>query len=140
MRSCRARHRPRNFPGVSSPHFRNPSACRYDQARSAFKRSLAQFDSEQPVALERAGQEKVASFECRETEARVIRRIAKQDHGAMAVRLRKLERALHQCGAHAKLAMGRSDRERTERQRGDAPGADVPQPHASNQLAVANRR
>jgi hypothetical protein len=88
MRSCSARHRPRNFPGV--PHFQNPSACRYDQARSAIKRSFAQFDSEQPVALERAGQEKVASFERRETEARVIPPIAEQDHGAMAVRLRKL--------------------------------------------------
>ena len=108
LRSRRARYRPRNVPGVISPRSRYPSARRYDQARGAFKRSLAQFDSEQSVAFEGAGQEKAASFERREAEACVIRRIAAQDHGAIIARLRKLERALHQCGADAKLAMGRS--------------------------------
>ena len=76
----------------------------------------------------------------REAEAGVIGRIAEQDHRAMAARLRRRERVVHQRGADAELAAGSLDRQRAEHQRRYAPGADVPQPHGSDQPALAHGR
>ena len=58
----------------------------------------------------------------------------------MAARFRRRHRVLHQRGADAELAAGRVDRERAEHQRGHATGAHVPQPHGSDQLALAHDR
>ena len=53
----------------------------------------------------------------REAEAGVVGRIAEQDHRAMATRLRRRERVVHQRRPDAELAGGRFDRERAEHER-----------------------
>src|ERR1700758_3650583 len=58
----------------------------------------------------------------------------------MATRSRRRERVVHQRGPDPQLAVGAADRERAEDERRDAPGADVPQPHGSDQPAQRNRR
>ena len=75
----------------------------------------------------------------REAEAGIIRRVAEQDHRAMAARLGGRQRVLHQRSSDAELAAGRIDRQRPQHQRRHAPGADVPQPHGPDQPAVGAR-
>ena len=58
----------------------------------------------------------------------------------MAARLRRRQRVVHQRSAKAEPAAGGVDRQRAEHQRGVAPGADVPQPHGSDQSALAHDR
>ena len=86
-----------------------------------------------------AGQRQLAGLGGREAEAGVIGRVAEQDHRAMAARLRRRERVVHQRGADAELAAGTVNRQRAEHERRDAPGADVPQPHGAHQPALAPR-
>src|SRR6476469_5205446 len=60
----------------------------HDHPGRAVKRARTQFESEQALRLERAGQPQRAGFDGREAEAAVIGRIAQQQHRAMAARLR----------------------------------------------------
>ena len=99
-----------------------------------------ELEAEQAVALERAGQRQLAGLLGREAEAGVIGRIAEQDHRAMAALPGDRERVVHQRGADAEAAAGGVHRQRPEHQRRPAPGADVPQPHGSNQPPLAHGR
>ncbi len=113
-----------------------PAAGWHDHAPGAVERALAQFEAEQAVALERAGQRQFAGLAAREAEAGVVGRVAEQDHRAMAARFRGRQRVVHQRRADAELAAGRVDRQRAQHQRRHAPGADVPQPQRPDQPAL----
>ena len=111
-----------------------------DHAPGAVERAFAQLEAEQPVALERARQRQLAGLGGREAEAGVIGRVAEQDYRAMATRLRRRERVVHQRSPDAELAGGSLHRQRAEHERRDAPDADVPQPHGAHQAALAHGR
>ena len=120
------------------------SASRRRSARSCPQApSSAPSRSSRPSRRSRSngpGSDKFAGLLRREAEAGVVGRVAEQDHRAMATRLRRRERVVHQRGPDAELAAGVIHRQRAEHQRRDAPGADVPQPHGSDQPALAHGR
>src|ERR1700761_1156953 len=58
----------------------------------------------------------------------------------MATRSCRRKRMVHQRGPDPQLAADVAHRERAEDERRDAPGADVPQPHGSDQGASRYRR
>src|SRR5579864_763743 len=119
---------------------RRGRAGRHDHTPGAVERALAQLEAEQAVALERAGQRELTGLLGRETEAGVIGRVAEQDHRAMTARPGGGQRMIDQRGANPELAAGWLDRERAEHQRRDTPGADMPQPQGSHELALAHGR
>ena len=64
--------------------FERDRAGRHDHAAGAVKRPVLQFEPEQPLAFEGAGQREFGGLLRREAEPRIIRLIAKQDDRAMA--------------------------------------------------------
>src|SRR5882724_12359835 len=86
---------------------------RHDHSGCTLKRALAQLQSEQAAALERARQRQFAGLEIGKAETAVIRRVAEQDHRAMATFARGRQSLIDQRGAHTELAKCRIDRERT---------------------------
>src|SRR5690348_8266459 len=115
-------------------------AGRHDHSPGTLERALLEFERQQPLALERTGQLQLAGLRGRETEAGIIGRISEQKHRAMATRFCRRKRVIHQRGPDAQLAEGIVNRQRTEDERRDAPGADVPQPDGACELASNHRR
>src|SRR5438034_4353605 len=98
--SSRVRQRPRRL--VGSTGRRSPAGL--DHADGTTKPALAQFETEQAVALERARQRQAAGLVGSEAEAGIIGRVAEQDHRGMATGFRRRQRVLHQRGADAEVA------------------------------------
>lgn len=80
----------------------------HDHARSAVERAVDEFEAEQALALERAGQHQLRGLLRRKAEAGVIGRVAEQQHGAVAAGRRLSERMRRQRRAKAQ-ASGRRD-------------------------------
>src|SRR5882757_977032 len=138
--SGRVRHGPQRPGGPRCLCLRLRLAGSFDHAPGAVERAFGELEAEQPVALERAGQRKLSGFRAREAEAGIVGRVTQQNDRAMATRLRRRERVVHQRSPSAKLAGGYLYRERAEHERRDAPDADVPQPHGPHQAASRRGR
>ena len=76
--------------------------------KSAVERAVDEFEAEQALALERAGQHQLRGLLRRKAEAGVIGRVAEQQHGAVAAGRRLSERMRRQRRAKAQ-ASGRRD-------------------------------
>src|SRR5665213_1101634 len=91
-RSGGAWHEPRGLPAARSPDFWRHGTVGRDHAPGAVERAFAQFEAEQPIAFEWARQRQLAGPGRREAEAGIIRRVAEQNHRAMAASFGGLKR------------------------------------------------
>ena len=116
-------------------------AGRADQAARAVERAGRQVRGRAGGAARRGRAAQRAGLLGREAEAAVVRRIADQQHGAMA-EPRGLARAHGASAPRRCRACGSPDRRRAGRAAGQGrrPGRDVPQPHACRRGGRARSR
>src|SRR5882724_4943057 len=70
--SRRVRDEARGLPGADCLDFRQAGTGRHDHAPAIVERARAQFEPEQPLALERTGQQQLAGLLGGEAEAGVV--------------------------------------------------------------------
>src|SRR5262249_4412906 len=117
---------------------RRRAAGRTDEAARAVERAAREFAGEQPVPLVRSGQPQIAGLLSREAEARIIRSIADQQDGCVALGGRCGEGTAHQRSADAGPTAVPRNRQGPEQQRRAArTGGYVPQAHRAHDLAIA---
>jgi Pili and flagellar-assembly chaperone, PapD N-terminal domain len=117
---------------------RQVGPCRDDAAGGAVKTTGGQLQPEEASPLHRTRHMEAVGRIGREAEARVVLRIADQDHRRVAKQLGAVERHLHQPGADALATEMRFDRQRAEEQGRPVAGAHVPEAErTAERIAVA---